>query len=197
MPPRNPLSDASRLALLEARVLGVRTLTIEYSGSGDSGSINDIAFDGGSYTPQSDVDAPGQPRLYTRLEQAAYEVLGPLPFDWQNNDGGSGTLTIDIVAGTWVCNHTEYERVYAAQDEDDQDAAMDDEGEELEHAHDPYDGTVGPLRPADLLQSEDGEVRRRMITLLPTLTADGTAASMIPTDEAASTTAATPRRRRR
>lgn len=81
---------------------GVVRVMAEYSGYGDSGCINHIAY----------LDAHGQPVSMDfvraasdpQIERVLYEFL---PDGFEINDGGQGDVTIDVVAGTVKLEHQE------------------------------------------------------------------------------------------
>lgn len=74
---------------------GAREMTVEFSGSGDSGDVDDVYFRG-------EADA----QLVEDVRASAYDVYDPdvmadwlgevVPIDWVNNDGGGGTATINL-----------------------------------------------------------------------------------------------------
>ena len=99
---------------------GVTTIEIPFSGSGDSGAIEAVAFCGDS-GPVDRNDFPEMPwatssdsynttthaweRIYqpdkstplaTIVEQFGYDILERVGLDWINNDGGQGTVYIDL-----------------------------------------------------------------------------------------------------
>ena len=79
---------------------GVAKVKCEYSGYGDSGCINHIAY----------LDAQGQPvnmdlvraASDPEIERVLYEFL---PAGFEINDGGQGTLTIDVQASKVTLTH--------------------------------------------------------------------------------------------
>ena len=81
---------------------GVAKVKAEYSGYGDSGCINHIAY----------LDAHDQPvnmdmvRLASdpEIERLLYEFL---PSGFEINDGGQGDVTLDVAAGTMTLDHQE------------------------------------------------------------------------------------------
>lgn len=110
---------ATLLAVLKA--LGLASVVIEYSSSGDSGQVDDIA----AYLPGDEkpvnIDeqyekvypdhiairvagkllGEDEQQLSEKLEQFAYDAIDYANLgDWCNNDGGGGTMTILIEAGT-------------------------------------------------------------------------------------------------
>jgi hypothetical protein len=99
---------------------GVETVTVTFDGSGDEGSINDIA-----YTPHAIAEAaravavafetvsshfedgrwitvaePAQGSLDDALEALTDDYLEETGVDWYNDDGGFGELVIDVREGT-------------------------------------------------------------------------------------------------
>jgi hypothetical protein len=77
--------------------MGITELVGEYDGSGDSGSIETIYCedeDGNIISIESEVES--------RVEEMLYEVLSTnYDYDWYNNDGGYGTVRINIEDKTW------------------------------------------------------------------------------------------------
>jgi len=81
---------------------GVAKVKAEYSGYGDSGCINHIAY----------LDAQSQPvnmdmvrsASDPEMERVLYEFL---PDGFEINDGGQGDVTIDVAAGTVQIEHQE------------------------------------------------------------------------------------------
>jgi hypothetical protein len=76
---------------------GVKKITYEYSGEGDSGSMNNVDF-----YPFPSVQIPEA--LKNELEKCAWEFI---PSGFENNDGGSGVLTIDIPTHKMYLEHSE------------------------------------------------------------------------------------------
>ena len=81
---------------------GVSKVKAEYSGYGDSGCIDGITY----------LDAHGQPvnmdmvraASDPEIENVLYEFL---PAGFEINDGGQGTVTLDVAAGTVTIEHGE------------------------------------------------------------------------------------------
>lgn len=97
--------------------LGVFKATIEFDGSGDSGQITEQTLEGLTEDPKSirtdallkrvreDWDGAkkkfvpvieefGGPDVSALMDAAAYDILHQTSYDWVNNDGGFGTITI-------------------------------------------------------------------------------------------------------
>jgi hypothetical protein len=81
---------------------GVAKVHAEYSGYGDSGCINHIAYlDAHDQPVNMDmVRAASDPEI----ERALYEFL---PSGFEINEGGQGDVTIDVTAGTVKLEHQE------------------------------------------------------------------------------------------
>ena len=108
----------------ELRALGITHVIVEYSGSGDSGSVHEVSaiLPGGNVDdyearqditeleaskPESDqiillrirdrlLGAAVKP-LHARIESLCYAALDAVNADdWCNNDGGGGTMTIYV-----------------------------------------------------------------------------------------------------
>lgn len=100
------------LAIEALRGAGVTRVTVDFSGSGDSGQLDGIDVEGTepfgpvdvtlrstSMHPGSHVDRLTEvDELITDL---AFQVIDAAGHSgWENNDGASGTITFDIEAGT-------------------------------------------------------------------------------------------------
>lgn len=86
-------ADEGRHVLCAAMAAGgVATVTIHFTGYGDSGQIDDveIAMVAGHTEPTD---------LAEQLEDWAYTFLEGTGVDWQNNDGGYGNITFDLTQG--------------------------------------------------------------------------------------------------
>jgi hypothetical protein len=81
---------------------GVAKVKAEYSGYGDSGCINHIAYlDSQDQPVNMDlVRAASDPEI----ERVLYEFL---PSGFENNDGGQGDVMIDVQSGTVKLDHQE------------------------------------------------------------------------------------------
>lgn len=85
--------------LLTANIGGVK---IEFSGSGDSGSIDliEVEFmDGSILEPTKDARRNwefAEDSLHKELESFAYDYLETTDVDWYNNEGGQGTIEFDL-----------------------------------------------------------------------------------------------------
>ena len=79
---------------------GVANVEVAYSGYGDSGAVDDIQYRdaAGEAVDRSTVAQT------TQLEEALCEFL---PYGYENNDGGQGTLTLDVQTGHITLAHQE------------------------------------------------------------------------------------------
>lgn len=110
----------------QLRAMGVTQVVVEYSGGGDSGSIDGIAAckkdsPPDTWSPIEEIEAAHEAAHPTnkvvvevtaaiegsksglmreRIEELCYEALDHVDAeDWCNNDGGGGTMTIYVEAG--------------------------------------------------------------------------------------------------
>lgn len=81
-------------AILVLKDHNVEQLIVNYEGSGDSGSIESIVYVvKGQYLPYHEA---GLEQYFDEdLQNLTYPMLDDIE-DWYNNDGGWGTLTIDL-----------------------------------------------------------------------------------------------------
>jgi len=81
---------------------GVAKVKAEYSGYGDSGCIDGITYLDAHDQPvnMNMVRAASDPEI----ENVLYEFL---PAGFEINDGGQGTVTLDVAAGTVTIEHGE------------------------------------------------------------------------------------------
>jgi len=78
---------------------GVVKIVAEYSGYGDSGAIDGIAY---LNADDECVKLTREAACVTGLEDAMYEYL---PAGFEINDGGQGTVTVLVTEGKVVLNH--------------------------------------------------------------------------------------------
>jgi hypothetical protein len=83
-------------------VSGVANVEAAYSGYGDSGAIDGVQFrdKAGLRVEREKIPAA----LTEKLENVLYEFL---PAGFEINDGGQGTLTLDVQTGTVKLEHQE------------------------------------------------------------------------------------------
>jgi hypothetical protein len=106
--------------LLQLADLGVTGIKIFYSGSGDSGDIDDVVYTTTKEVNFNDINNLtnyGENALYlTNLDHdlkeeisdfADQKILNDIE-DWWNNDGGYGTMLIKIPSGNYEINNIIY-----------------------------------------------------------------------------------------
>lgn len=121
----------------------IRSITVSFEGTGDSGSIENIAFDG--HLSQEAFDAlpvtylatgrifdegvwrstvtPTEGTMHEAIEALTYDYLEETGVDWYNCDGGYGELEINVTRGTvelqvsvrYSESHLEYSGTYAIE----------------------------------------------------------------------------------
>ena len=80
----------------------VANIEAAYSGYGDSGCIDGVQFRGPAGERVERASIPDQ--LKEALESCLYELL---PAGFEINDGGQGTLTLDVQTGKITIQHQE------------------------------------------------------------------------------------------
>lgn len=81
--------------------LGVAIVTASYSGCGDSGQIDEVAF----LSPKEKVITKAIPKdLQEEVETFLYDALETRHGGWENNDGGEGEFHWTLATGD--CEHT-------------------------------------------------------------------------------------------
>jgi hypothetical protein len=81
-------------AVLFLKDRGITTVKVHYEGSGDSGSIDSISYYKGEDEHNiNDLDISDD--MHQKLINLCYPMLDNIE-DWYNNDGGYGTVTIDL-----------------------------------------------------------------------------------------------------
>lgn len=106
--------------LLKLADLGVTGIKIFYSGSGDSGDIDDVVYTRtkeASFDDINTLSSYGESSLYLKeldydlkdeiSDFASEKILNNLE-DWWNNDGGYGTMLIKIPSGKYEINNIIY-----------------------------------------------------------------------------------------
>jgi hypothetical protein len=111
---RLPAAKAALLAALKKT--RAASVTIVYDGEGDSGQIGDIAAKSAAgravkLSGTVSLDLDGQLKEYASLEEAiepfAWDVLYAYHGGFENNEGGYGTITIDVAKGTVTIDHND------------------------------------------------------------------------------------------
>jgi hypothetical protein len=93
--------------------IGVVDIQVEFDGGGDNGNVDSITYNGLlSDKEYNEMEAPANfPDLLTAMQTIkatlsqlvdywSYDLLGETDHDWVNNDGGYGSMTIKVDAGT-------------------------------------------------------------------------------------------------
>lgn len=106
--------ENARRVLPILRAAGVSQVVVSFDGSGDSGSISEVWFDGGEIdadTATVDILCAGRhfedgrwvtartterKSIRLAIEELAYDHIDETGVDWYNNDGGYGELVLDI-----------------------------------------------------------------------------------------------------
>jgi len=98
--------------LLALKDKGVKSITINFSGSGDSGDIDEIEYTDnnghGSWNQGYQADNPGE--LEDKIRDAFFDFVDNEACkhgDWVNNEGGYGTMTIDTDSGEWELDYNQ------------------------------------------------------------------------------------------
>lgn len=124
----NALLENRHRLLAALRELEAQSATIDYSGGGDSGDISTVAV-----FPSERMDSLAQAMVVLRcvrgewrdghyqpivedrsvalsqaLEDFTLEWVNSTHGGWENNDGGQGTVTIDVTENTFNLEHTEF-----------------------------------------------------------------------------------------
>jgi hypothetical protein len=88
------------ITMLEARALGVTSINAEFSGGGDEGSINSPVFTGGPIQELADKEGLSITGFETDAKSMVEDFISAhINFDWYNNEGGGGDITINVETG--------------------------------------------------------------------------------------------------
>ena len=99
---RETINRLRKQILPQFHALGVGSVEIAYSGYGDSGAIDGTQYRGPTGIRVDRATIPAQ--LVEDLEHCAYSFL---PAGFEINDGGQGTLTIDVQLAKVAIQHQE------------------------------------------------------------------------------------------
>ncbi len=85
--------------------LGIKQVRVEFSGGGDSGAIDEVLY----YQDNDKIDSCVEPLIHVDPEDFFYRLIDDQTMytvDWVNNDGGWGSMTIDVESKTFEvdCN---------------------------------------------------------------------------------------------
>ena len=107
--------------------LGVTEITINYSGGGDSGQIDSIEY----ANPKVKGEFSTIPeRILKAVESEGYRLLNGID-DWYNNEGGYGTIVINVSDFEYAIDAHYYEEAPSTYNEEtgDYDYDYDNQGE--------------------------------------------------------------------
>jgi hypothetical protein len=92
----------SAIAILKLKDLDIEEIVVEFSGSGDSGDIDEINYNtiNGNSIDVDDL-------IHTKIENLAWKILQKIDSvgDWVNNEGGFGTLYIYTEKSTFTLEY--------------------------------------------------------------------------------------------
>lgn len=109
-----PLESGFTHVLFNLAAQGYDYIRIGYSGSGDSGCIDEIylapkgtiTIENNELKEHDEIDyALPDGNLRALIENKAYEHVLNDADDWYHNDGGGGTLYISTLDGSYYANH--------------------------------------------------------------------------------------------
>ena len=97
---REAANKAARSELLpQLRALGIAQVIAEYEGYGDSGNIEDVTVQ------PAGITLPDE--LCTKLGDFAWSVAYHQHPGFENNEGGYGTLTWEVIADSITLDHAD------------------------------------------------------------------------------------------
>lgn len=110
---RRRLASAKRTILSALKAASIAAVEIAYDGEGDNGQVGDMQATGTNGKPvplNGSVVASlqGVRRKYEigeALDLYTWDVLQHFHSSFQDNDGGFGTLRIDVSSGTIILDH--------------------------------------------------------------------------------------------
>lgn len=83
----------------ELFMLGVRSVSASYNGEGDDGDVRYI-----SYNRAAGSKEPVPPDLERKIKDIIWRLL---PSGFENNAGGFGEVTIDVITRKYKCEHSQ------------------------------------------------------------------------------------------
>lgn len=97
------------------RSAGVKEVEIQYNGSGDEGGMTEVLYtmeDGAESNQLHPTDNASADPLWDDWESLHDRALEASGYDgYWNNDGGGGSMTLDVASGSLTVNHYYYETV--------------------------------------------------------------------------------------
>ena len=94
------------LEQLNALTLGITSVNIEYSGSGDSGEIEELSFSVANGHSLDNISLPDG--LEDEIGDLALDLLTTKHPGWEINDGSRGTVLINITTGEIELQHVKF-----------------------------------------------------------------------------------------
>lgn len=82
----------------------VKSIMINFSGSGDSGQIECVDLLDSNGDMVQDQNKPPLSIMKKEVQKYAYDLLSEQPHDWYNNEGGYGDIKIDVDTGRYTMN---------------------------------------------------------------------------------------------
>ena len=102
----------------------ISNIEVDYSGGGDDGCIDDVRFEDHN---ENKIDVFMEPEVSSEWDDLLYDMLSNnIEWDWINNDGGYGQMTIDCTKTPWKVNINHTQRVCEDHHYDDIDFSTDD-----------------------------------------------------------------------
>ena len=102
----------------------ISSIEVDYSGGGDDGCIDDVRFEDHN---ENKIDVFMEPEVSSEWDDLLYDMLSNnIEWDWINNDGGYGQMTIDCTKTPWKVNINHTQRVCEDHHYDDIDFSTDD-----------------------------------------------------------------------
>lgn len=92
----------SAIAMLKLKDLDIKQVFVEFSGSGDSGDIDQINY---NTINNNGVDVDDS--IHTKVEHLAWKILKKIDIvgDWVNDEGGFGNLYINTEKSTFTLEY--------------------------------------------------------------------------------------------
>ena len=87
----------------------ISNIEVDYSGGGDDGCIDDVRFEDHN---ENKIDVFMEPEVSSEWDDLLYDMLSNnIEWDWINNDGGYGQMTIDCTQDPWKVNINHTQRI--------------------------------------------------------------------------------------
>ena len=88
--------------------LKIKRITVQYSGSGDSGQTDDIDVEPSGRANLLDENFDDKETIREALDRICWSAIEDEQSGFYNNEGGFGELVIDVDEKTIQLNHTNY-----------------------------------------------------------------------------------------